>query len=231
MPPPATVYGHLAGVLGEWFEPQGLEFSYVFQHEGKGTDIETAQPIARGSGRASYRRQGWDYAVNVECEPTPQRREFLLHPRMTLYLRGPDRLLHLLSDAFVNPVFAYVLGRSQDLAECLDVQFTNLTESEQAYFSHTLLPYDWRPWIVPGISVYMPSAIDYGRQRQALHERYVQLTWPPLKIYRGTRDSINRGALPAKFSVDDGDQREFADRALSRGLWFLPVKGSSGELD
>jgi CRISPR-associated protein Cas5t len=231
MPPPATVYGHLAGVIGEWFEPEGLEYSCVFQHAGKGTDLETSQPIAKGSGRAtaSYRRLGWDYPVNVECEPTPQRREFLLHPRMTLYLGGPEGLLQRLGNAFVSPVFAYVLGRSQDLAACLSVEFAELAESEEAYFSHTLLPYDWRPWIVPGISVYMPSAIDYRRQRQAVQERYVEVTWPPLRVYSGTRDSINRSALPARFLVDEGDRREFSDCILPRGVWFLPVKGPCRE--
>jgi CRISPR-associated protein Cas5t len=148
---------------------------------------------------------------------------------MTLYLGGPESVLQRLGDAFVSPVFAYVLGRSQDLADCLSVEFIELAESDEAYFSHTLLPYDWRPWIVSGVSVYMPSAIDYRRQRQAVQERYVQVTWPPLKVYGGTRDSINRSALPAKFLVDVGDRREFSDRVLSRGVWFLPVLGPSGE--
>lgn len=229
MPPPATIYGHLAGVLGEWFEPRGLEFAYVFRHEGKGVDLETSQPIAQGSGRLKYSSRGWKYPVNVECEANPQRREFLLRPHMTLYLRGPESLLQQLEEHFLNPVFAYVLGRSQDLAECQSVEYIELAESEEAYFAHTLLPYDWRPWIVPGTSVYMPSAIDYRRQRQAVQERYVQVTSPALKIYTGATDSINRVALPEKFFVDEGDCREFGDRVLPRGIWFLPVLGPSGE--
>src|SRR6266516_3541014 len=67
MPPPATIYGHLTGVIGGWFDPEGLEFAYVFEHGGVGVDLETAQPIERGSGRpnATLKKKGWSFPVNV----------------------------------------------------------------------------------------------------------------------------------------------------------------------
>src|SRR5208337_833108 len=112
-----------------------------------------------GSGKNTMRKQGWDYPVNVVCSPNPQRREFLLRPKLTLYLRGRDELLNLLRAAFLNPEFPYILGRSQDLATCRSAEFVDLSESDDVFFSHTLLPYEWRPWVVPGVSVLMPVAI------------------------------------------------------------------------
>ncbi len=91
VPPPATIYGHLAGVVGDWFEPDGLEFAYTFEHKGRATDLETGQSIERGSGKPTLKKRGWDFPVNVLCAPNPQRREFLLRPRLTLYLRGSGR--------------------------------------------------------------------------------------------------------------------------------------------
>jgi CRISPR-associated protein Cas5t len=225
VPPPATIYGHLAGVLGEWFDPKGLQFAYVFRHAGKGTDLETAQPIERGSGKPTLRREGWDYPVNVECAPNPQRREFLLRPRLTLYLRGPHPLLRRFQAAFPNPVYAYVLGRSQDLATCLSASPVDLEESVEGFFSHTILPYSWRKWVSPGSTVHLPTAIDYYHQRAAVFEVYLQVLWPPLRLYRGSQDTISRDQLPATFPVDRGDNQEFLGRKLSRGLIFHPLVG------
>lgn len=223
LPPPATIYGHLAGVLGEWFDPDGLEFAYVFLHKGKGTDLETAHPIERGSGKPTLKNQGWNYPINVECKPNPQRREFLLNPHMTLFLKGPDELLFRLRDSFINPAYAYILGRSQDLATCIDATWTNLVESDEAFFSHTILPYDWRPWVSPGTTVQLPKTINYLRQREPQFEVYLQVLWPPLKLYQGSRETIARDRLPAVFWTDPEEKREFAECTLCRGLFFHPL--------
>jgi CRISPR-associated protein Cas5t len=223
MPPPATIYGHLAGVLGEWFEPRGLEFSYVFEHAGKGVDIETGHPIELGSGKTGLKKRGWDHPINVVCAPNPQKREFLLCPKMTLYLRGATEMLEGLRSAFLSPRFSYILGRSQDLATLLGAEMTELTLSSDAFFSHTLLPYTWRPWVLPGSSVALPAAIDYAQQRTARQERYLQIVWPALLVYPGTRDTIRREELPVEFVVDPTDRRMFGEQSLLRGLHFHPV--------
>jgi CRISPR-associated protein Cas5t len=225
LPPPATIYGHLAGVLGEWFEPDDLEFAYIFQHNGRGIDVETGQPIERRPGKHTLRKRGWDFPVNVVCAPNPQRREFLLRPRLTLFLRGCETLLTVFHEAFLNPYYAYVLGRSQDLATCIDSRWVDLIESDQAFFSHTLLPYSWRPWVSPGTTVQMPKSINYRRQREPAFEIYLQVLWPPLKLYPGSSDTIAREQLPASFWIDQEEQRDFLGRSLSRGLFFHPVLG------
>jgi len=35
MPPPATVYGLVCGVLGEWFDPRGVRFALHFTFAGR----------------------------------------------------------------------------------------------------------------------------------------------------------------------------------------------------
>jgi CRISPR-associated protein Cas5t len=225
LPPPATIYGHLAGVVGEWFDPDGLEFSYVFEHQGRGTDVETGQPIERGSGKHSLKKRGWDFAVNVTCQPNPQRRDFLFSPRLTLFLKGPDRLLARLESSFLNPAYTYILGRSQDLATCTEASWLELSQSPEAFFSHTILPYSWRPWVSPGTTVQMAKSINYKNQRQPEFGIYLQILSPPLKLYPGSRDTIGRDRLPATFWVDEKDKRNFSSRELCRGLYFHPVIG------
>jgi CRISPR-associated protein Cas5t len=227
VPPPATIYGHLAGVLGEWFDPDGLEFAYVFQHGGKALDVETGQPIERGSGKSTLKNRGWTFPVNVICKPNPQRREFLFRPKLKLYLNGSEALLRRLHEAFLNPAYAYVLGRSQDLATCLEVCWADLVESDQGFFSHTILPYSWRPFVSPGTTVQLARTIDYRRQRAPEFEMYLQVLWPPLKLYPGSQDTIARQELPPVFWIDSEEQRQFSGRSLSRGLYFHQLMSAS----
>jgi CRISPR-associated protein Cas5t len=225
MPPPATIYGQIAAVLGEWFEPRGLEFSYVFEHAGKALDLETIHPIEKGSGKATLAKRGWPHPVNVQCSTNIQGREFLLRPRMTLYLRSGDAaFLEELRKAFLSPFYAYVLGRSQDLATCHGAELVELEWAEDAFFANTLLPMDWRPYVIPGTTVLLPAAIDYERRRLAVQERYLQVTKPALRVFDATDDILDRGKLPPRFAVTSEEMRT-GDRTLRRGLHFLPVRG------
>jgi CRISPR-associated protein Cas5t len=148
-----------------------------------------------------------------------------MRPRLSLFVKAPDSLLERLRNAFMSPVYAYVIGRSQDLATCLAAEMVELAESEEAFFSHTLLPYDWRQWVLPGTTVQMPKAINYSRGREPVFEVYLQVLWPPLKLYSGSQDTISRDRLPARFAVDESDRHEFGDKHLCRGLTFHPIVG------
>lgn len=229
MPPPATLYGHLASVMGDWFDPGDLSFAYIFRHSGRSTDLETFHPIERGSGKPGLRKRGWDFPINVQCSTNVQHREFLLHPRMTLYLRSQDTgLLERLRSAFLSPYFSYLLGRSQDLATCHQAEFAKLTEAKEAFFADTLVPFEWRPWVSPGITVLLPSEIDYRRMRAARQDRYLQITRPALHVFDGTDEVTSRSQLPESFLTDSGETRDVAGRKLGRGLHFLPVRGPGG---
>jgi CRISPR-associated protein Cas5t len=226
MPPPATIYGLLASVMGEWFEPLDLKFSYVFEHSGKAVDLEVAQPIERGSGKSTLAKRGWPHPVNVQFTANIQKREFLLHPKLTLYLLSEDlNFLETFRSAFAAPYFSYLIGRSQDLATCLSSEMVELGMAREAFFAHTLLPFDWRPWVSPGTTVLLPAAIDYERKRAAIHERYLQVTKPVLRVSQNTDDILDRTQLPDEFAVDPGDHREFGGTLLARGLYFWPVRG------
>lgn len=228
MPPPATIYGHIAGVLGEWFEPHDLEFAYTFTHSGKAVDLETIHPIERGPGKPTLKKRGWDHPVNVQCSTNIQRREFLLKPEWTLYLKTADAaFLERLRLAFREPYFSYILGRSQDLATCHSAEPVELERSTDAFFSSTLVPFEWRPHVSPGTTVALPSVIDYERRRLAQQDRYLQLARQPLRISSETDDVISREELPADFLVDADpkESRAFSGRALPRGLHFWPVRG------
>ena len=226
MPPPATIYGLLASVMGEWFEPRDLRFSYVFEHSGRAVDLEVAQPIERGSGKSTLAKRGWPHPVNVQFTSNIQRREFLVHPKLMLYLTSADlSVLDAFRAAFEAPYFSYLMGRSQDLATCHSVEIVQLETAEEAFFSHTLLPFEWRPWVSPGTTVLLPAAIDYERKRMAVQERFLQITKPLLRVSQSADDILDRSRLPQEFTIDPSDQRDFGGNPLARGLYFWPVRG------
>lgn len=224
MPPPATIYGHLCGVLGEWFEPNGLQFAYTFVHKGLGEDVELGQIIEFGSGRESKELGG--LPQNVKGSLNPQRRQFLLGPEMTLYLKGNLKLLERLQTAFLSPAFAYILGRSQDAATIHSAEFVELTKSDKAFFSHTLLPWSLRQWIFPGRPVHMPKLINYRNLREPTFERYLELTERPLRIFGdGVEEDLITRQPFKEMTVDAGESKTFMGHTLPRGVWFHVLEG------
>lgn len=224
MPPPATIYGNLCAVLGEWFAPEGLEFAYTFTHQGIGEDVELAHVLEFASGR-NDKKLG-NLPKNVEGSINPQRRQFLFKPEMTLYLRGNSTLLERLHKEFMSPHFAYLLGRTQDLATCHSVEFIELATSDRAFYSHTILPWRLRQFVSVGEPVHMPESINYRCLREPVFERYLQITDKPLRIFGEgpEEDIIFRGEF-SNLLVDQTEMKTFLGRDLCRGVWFHPVKG------
>jgi len=127
MPPPATIYGHICGAVGDYIDPNTLNFAYTFTHGGEFVDYEHL----------------W-FETN-ELNMNPFRRHLLFAPRFTLYLSYPD--LDQLVSAFRSPYYPVVLGRSQDLMTYTDVRIVTLQPSADAYFEGTLLPPHFTPFI------------------------------------------------------------------------------------
>ncbi|GAB6181347.1 type I-B CRISPR-associated protein Cas5b [Desulfotomaculum defluvii] len=224
MPPPSTIYGHLCGVLGEWFDPSDLEFAYTFTHLGIGEDVELAQVLETSSGKKD--KNLGNLPKNVEGSLNPQRRQFLLKPTMTLYLRGEYKMLELLKSQFMSPYFAYLLGRSQDLAICHAAEFIELFYTDRAFFSHTILPWHLRQYVTVGEPVHMPQFIDYERLREPIFGRYLQITDKPLRIFgEGLEEDIISRSEFTNLLVDRSEEKTFLGRDLYRGVWFHPVKG------
>lgn len=116
MPPPATIYGHICGVVGDYIDPALTQFAYCFTYERKFMDFEHLHFFAK------------------EAKMAPFNRELLFRPQLTLYLSNVE-----LKAAFLQPQNAVVLGRSQDLMTFVDVREVELQRADQAFFSNTLL--------------------------------------------------------------------------------------------
>ncbi|HKX26236.1 MAG TPA: type I-B CRISPR-associated protein Cas5, partial [Blastocatellia bacterium] len=172
MPPPATIYGHLCSTMGEWVDPRGLEFSYVFTHDSTmvDTDLEHCQILSVASTRSKFEYQGRQYKTNLEGTINPFKRNFFFRPRLTLYLNRPDWV-----DYFRHPRHPVVLGRSQDLATYTRVAIVELVKRTEVYFEHTLLPFRWSVHTGRGIVLTMPRFLDYENNREPLFDRFVAL--------------------------------------------------------
>jgi CRISPR-associated protein Cas5t len=164
MPPPATIYGHICSVLGEWFDPVGVQFAYNFTHEGHVRDIEHIVLLSPSGGRLPGTRT----PKVLEGKVNPFERELLFQPRLTLYINRPEW-----ESAFRSPRYAVSLGRSQDLFTYTQVQVVQLDRSDRAYFEHTLVPYKMGLKIARGVTVLMPRYVDYTQNRIPFFNSYV----------------------------------------------------------
>ncbi len=151
LPPPATIYGHLCSAMGEWLDPRGLRFAYHFTYSGKVEDMEH---------------------IHAGNTVMPFHRELLFQLRLTLYLNRPEW-----EQAFRQPRYVVVLGRSQDLFTYTSVSQITVEQTERAYYEHTLLPYDdWSTRVLAGNAAMMPRFVDYTRRREASFGRYLALS-------------------------------------------------------
>lgn len=166
MPPPATIYGHICSTLGEWFDPEGVEFAYHFTYQAQFDDVEHVHIVAGSSGTLP----GTSLPKALEGAVNPFKRAMLFRPRLVLYLNRPEW-----EAAFRSPRYAVVLGRSQDLFIYSDIQTVDLVPDNQAYFEHTLAPYQLALKGAPGYVVLMPRFLDYNSLRAPAFARYVVL--------------------------------------------------------
>lgn len=165
VPPPATIYGHIASALGEWFDPAGVRFAYHFTYQTKLRELEHTILLSASSGKL----EGYEQAPKVMEGPVnPFRREVLFLPRLVLYLNQPEW-----RDAFHSPHYAVSLGRSQDLFTYTSIEVIGLEQAENVYFEHTLLPYNINRHTGRGFAVLMPRYIDGADRRRPTFERYV----------------------------------------------------------
>jgi len=170
MPPPATIYGHICSAVGEWVDPHGLTFGYVFTHDGSATDLEHCHALKVAGSRERFEWEGEPVRANLQGVVNPLKRDFFFRPRLTLYLNRPGWLEH-----FRAPRYPVVLGRSQDLAMYTRIAVVELEERDSAYYEYTLLPWAWRIRTGRGVTVTMPRFVDYSNNREPQFDRYVAL--------------------------------------------------------
>ncbi len=167
MPPPATLYGHIASALGGWFDPSGVRFAVRFSFTRKQADVETTHLLKRATGKMPHHKT---LPKVLEGKSNPFQREILFFPQLTLYLNRPEW-----AEAFRHPRFAVCLGRSQDLFTYQRVEVVTLHRTDQAYLEHILLPHTYARRTAAGQTVLMPRYLDYANRRFPTFERYVIL--------------------------------------------------------
>jgi CRISPR-associated protein Cas5t len=165
MPPPATVYGHIASALGDWFNPEGVRFAYHFTFAGRGNDKEHIFVLSPATGTFIYR--GEKIPKVLQGAMNPFERDLLFQPRLTLYINRPDW-----EGAFHSPCYPVLLGRSQDLFTYTSVSVVELDQAPHAYFEHTLLPYSTTQYTSRGYAIQMPRYLDYNNNRRPTFARY-----------------------------------------------------------
>jgi CRISPR-associated protein Cas5t len=207
MPPPATIYGHLCGVAGEWFNPGLIEFAYDFKYKAKCLDKELVHVVSI-AGNSKFEFDKISYKKNIEGNTNVQDKEFLFNPEMILYLKGNEETLNKFYEKFNNIEYSYILGRSQDLATCHSVDFIKLNESKKCYFENTILPWDFRKKTVKGFPVLMPKYIDYHKFREPVFEKYLQVSKGDILFYPDKNDFL--------FYEDEKPERFFADKSITK---------------
>lgn len=171
MPPPATIYGHIASALGDYPTSDSFKFAYTFTHRASIDDYEHTWIIERDNRKPKKGKA----PPNITMNMNPTLREMLFEPCMTLYIQ--TKHLKEWYGAFRSPTFPVLLGRSQDLAAYTKVEIVDLVKSDTGYFEHTLLPFEpWRTRIGLGQSMLMPRLIEPEDRQNITWARYVALT-------------------------------------------------------
>lgn len=216
MPPPSTIFGHIASALGEWPDPTGVRFAYRFSVVGKGEDLENQHIVVPAGGRFVAGGNSYPRALDATIQPT--RREFLLGAELTLYL---DRLD--LVDAFLRPRFPVTLGRSQDLACYTRVEAVTLERADRGYFEDTILPFEFRRRTARGVTVLMPRYVGPPPLREAIFDRFVLLREPVYYLPAGegerfgTRQMVHLDGEPLDLWIDpDSPERS----GMRRAVWL-----------
>jgi CRISPR-associated protein Cas5t len=210
LPPPATIYGHICSTLGEWANPEGLEFAYHFTHQGAFDDIEHVHILATSSGKLP----GTKIPKVLEGAVNPFKRRMLFKPKLVLYLNKPEW-----EPSFRSPYYPVVLGRSQDLFTYTKVEAIELERNSKAYFEHTLAPYNMVLRLGRGYAALMPRYLDYSNGRQPTFARYIILN-----------RRINSNDF-VKYDSESRDQSFWVDPTSAKvedahlGLWFHSFVG------
>ena len=173
LPPPATIYGHIASAVGDFPDPAGLRFAYSFSVEGRVDDMETALITEVGGSVPREDKARFPYPVNITATPGPLMREVLVRPRLVLYLDAPGRLDQLYR-AFREPRYMVILGRSQDLASYRRVDLIETEERDSGYVEGSLVRPEDQDRYRAAIPMIMPRFIDPDDRRR--------VAWSPYRL-------------------------------------------------
>jgi CRISPR-associated protein Cas5t len=225
MPPPSTIYGHVASAVGQLPPPETIRFAYHFVFTARGVDLEHQHIVSTSAPdklskeqAANFKRWRAENRLALGGAVQPVFREFLFQAELTLYLTPSS-----LAQAFRTPVFPVVLGRSQDVACVVMAEEIELPFADGAYFENTLLPFSWRARTARGITVLMPRYIGPPPDREPTFAQYVVLRAGD-RLYSGNaaiapddRRRLVRKPEPEQWPVDPDTP---LDKGVRRGLVF-----------
>jgi len=218
MPPPSTVLGHCASALGTWPDPETFYFGIHFTYRSRTQDLEHQHITqALGARAKTFDTPTGRERATTEITVQPVRRDFLFDARMTLYL-PPD-----LGAAFRAPVHTVVLGRSQDLAEVVQVEELTLERPTRARLEHTLLPMALRPSVRFGSTVLLTRYVSPPPIRDAWFAQYIVLHEP---VFFGEGAEPNRAFVRVEgMSTSDlwSDPSVVDEEGFARGVWLHRV--------
>jgi CRISPR-associated protein Cas5t len=206
MPPPSTIFGHIASALGEEPPRTELRVGCHFTFRAAARDYEHQQILAPGrpekvKGDAARLLTGWMKMnpLNLGGTIQPTVRDFLFDCRLTLYIDPPRY-----GEAFQSPVFCVNLGRSQDLASIRRIDLVDLERAERGYLEHTLLPFEWaRPRTPRGVTVMMSRYIGPPPERDVDWSRYVLLHE---RVFLGRWDDTDSPSLGQRLLDIESDR-------------------------
>lgn len=129
VPPLSTIYGLISAAAGRWVLPSDVEWlAYRCEYESKAMDLEAIYQFDRGDEKAAPMPKPYPKTRTV------LQREFLVFPRLTLYLPsewGPS---------FRRPRYALLLGRTQDVAGVESITAVTLEPVNEGEVGGVLLP-------------------------------------------------------------------------------------------
>lgn len=127
VPPISTIFGLLSAAAGRWVLPDDVPWlAYRCTYQARARDLEAIVTVQRDNADASARFTGRNVI----------QREFLIEPRLTLYL-PPDW-----AELFRRPRHTLVLGRTQDVATVESLSSITLWPVDSGTLSGVLLPFD-----------------------------------------------------------------------------------------
>jgi CRISPR-associated protein Cas5t len=215
-PPPSTIFGHCASALGKWPDATTFFFGLHFTSQARTGDLEHQHITTALAPKTKTMVSTKDGPARATTEVTvqPVRRDFLFGARMTLYL-PPE-----IGAAFRAPVHTVVLGRSQDLAEIVEVKEVVLEKPGRARIEHTLLPRTLRPCVRFGTTVLLTRHISEPPTREASFAQYIALRE---HVHLGEGADPNRAFVRVdNIPLDDlwVDTAHVDDDGFPRGVWI-----------
>ena len=123
--PYTTIAGLIASAVGKYIND--FNFSYTFRYLSKFVDLETIYKFAKKG----------ESVDNKNVISDKFKREILFDCYLSLYVDSKD-----IADAFKEPLFQLLLGRSSDIAKVVEVKEIEAIKTDKAILNGTIVPFN-----------------------------------------------------------------------------------------